>query len=68
LSQPAPVAVRLLLADQGTFYEETVSLPAEALEGYERLIDCLREDPSVLKRVYVDLERLAAAWLVQDEG
>jgi hypothetical protein len=46
-----------------------VSIPKESLASYERLIDCLREDPRVLKEMYVDVERLAAAWLVvEDDG
>jgi hypothetical protein len=45
-----------------------VTLPAEVLAGYDRLIDCLREDPAVLKETYIDVGRLAAAWLVDDEG
>jgi hypothetical protein len=68
MSPRGEVRVRLLLADQGAFREETVSIPKDALAGYERLIDCLREDPRVLKEMYVDVERLAAAWLVEDDG
>ena len=56
--------VRLLFADDGAYHRETLSLPAQALERYERLIDCLREDPEVLARVHVDVERLCAAYLV----
>jgi hypothetical protein len=59
--------VRLLLADEGAFHQETVSIPRAALDGYDRLIDCLREDPAVLKEVYVDVARLAAAWLEEGE-
>jgi hypothetical protein len=68
VSQPARVLVRLLLVDEGSYREETVVLPREALARYERLIDCLREDPEVLKELYVDLDRLAGAWLVQDDA
>jgi hypothetical protein len=60
--------VRLLFVDEGSYHEQTVTLPSEVLEGYDRLIDCLREDPTVLKSLYVDVERLAAAWLVEDDG
>jgi hypothetical protein len=45
-----------------------VSIPKDAMDGYERLIDCLREDPSVLKEMYIDVGRLAAAWVVEDDG
>ena len=68
MSKSARVRVRLLLADDGAFHQETISIPRVALDGYERLIDCLREDPGVLKEVYVDVARLAAAWLVEGEG
>jgi hypothetical protein len=44
-----------------------VELPASVVEGYDRLIDGLREDPEVLRRVYVDLGRLAGAWVEDDE-
>jgi hypothetical protein len=61
------VRVRLLLADSGTFHEEDILVSASALEGYDRLIDGLQEDPGLLKRVYLDFERLSAAWLVSEE-
>jgi hypothetical protein len=57
--------VRLLFADAGSYHHETLTLPAEAVERYERLIDCLREDPEVLGRVHVDVARLCAAYLVE---
>ncbi len=63
----AAVKVRLLFVDEGSYHQEEVEIPAASLERYERLIDCVREDEDVLKRVYVDVERLAAAYLV-DEG
>ena len=55
------VKVRLLFADDGEFEDEVVEIPAASLEGYDRLIDCLREDPDVLKRVHIDVERLVSA-------
>jgi len=60
--------VRLLFVDDGSYHRETISIPARALEGYERLIDCLREDPAVLEQVYLDAGRLCAAYLVEDEA
>jgi hypothetical protein len=60
-------AVRLLIVDDGSYHEQTVIIPTDVLAAYDRLIDCLREDPAVLKTLYVDLERLAGAWLVDDE-
>ena len=58
------VRVRLVLADGGGFHNEEVDVPAASLEGYDRLIDCLREDPEVLKRLHVDVDRLSAAHVV----
>jgi hypothetical protein len=60
------VKVRLLFVDDGSYHHETIELPADLLEGYERLIDGLREEPAVLKRAYVDIGRLCAAWVVED--
>ncbi len=53
--------VRLLFADEGSFHHEVVSVPADALERHERLIDCLLEDPDVLRTVHVDVDRLCSA-------
>lgn len=53
--------VRLLFADDGDFHHETVEIPAAAVKKYDRLIDCLREDESVLKRLFVDVDRLVSA-------
>lgn len=63
----ALTTVRLLFVDEGSYHHELIRVPAEALEGYERIIDCLREEPSVLKRVYVDVERLCSASVVEEE-
>lgn len=62
MSAKGVVTVRLLFVDQGLYHHEDVELPADSVEAYERLIDCLREDPVVLKRVYVDVDRLVAAY------
>lgn len=59
--------VRLLFVDEGVYHHEEVSIPADALGGYDRLIDCLREEPRVLKDLFVDAERLCAAYLVPEE-
>lgn len=58
--------VRLLFVDEGAYHRETVSLPLDDLDRYDRLIDYLREDPALLRRVYVDADRLCAAYLVED--
>ena len=55
------VTVRLLFVDEGSYHHEDVEVPASSVEAYDRLIDCLREDPVVLKQVYVDVDRLVAA-------
>ena len=59
------VTVRLLFADEGAYHHEDIQIPLELLERYERLIDCLREEPDVLKTVYVDVGRLCAAYRVE---
>jgi hypothetical protein len=55
--------VRLLFVDDGSFHHEEVQIPAGAMAGYERLIDCLMEDPAVLKRLHVDVSRVCSAEL-----
>jgi hypothetical protein len=59
------VKVRLLFVDDGSYHHEVIELPAESVDAYERLIDCVREDPTVLKRLHVDLDRLCAAYLTE---
>jgi hypothetical protein len=61
----AMVKVRLLFVDDGSYHHEEVDLPVGDMAEYERLIDFVREDPGVLKRVHVDLDRLCAAYLVE---
>jgi len=58
------VTVRLLFVDEGSYHHEDVQIPAAVLEGYERLVDCIREDAGVLKKIHVDVGRLCAAYLV----
>ena len=57
------VKVRLLFVDDGDYHHETVEIPAASLEAHDRLIDCLREDPEVLRRIHVDLGRLVSAYI-----
>ncbi|HEY0810471.1 MAG TPA: hypothetical protein VGD49_09940 [Longimicrobiales bacterium] len=59
--------VRLVFADRGAFHDLVVQLPAEVLARHERIIDAIREEPSITGEVYVDLRRLVAAHVVQDE-
>ena len=61
-----PVRIRLLFVDYGSYQHEDVSVPGDVVARYERLIDCLREDPDVLRQLHVDVTRLCAAWLVDD--
>ncbi len=60
--------VRLLFADRGEFYTETVSIPADRLGAYDRLVDLLREDPSVTQQLYVDFRRLVSAVVAEEGG
>lgn len=66
MSEPA-VTIRLLFADEGAFRHEEIRVPAAALDRYERLIDLLREEESVLRRAYVDLDRLCSAQVVEED-
>lgn len=60
--------VRLLFVDDGSYHHEVVRVPTRALGEYDRLIDCIREDPAVLGRLYVDVERLCSAAVVDESG
>lgn len=62
----ATVPVRLVFADQGTFHAETVHVPLSVLSRYDRLIDMLREEESVTRQMYLDLQRLVSAFVVGD--
>jgi len=66
MSKKGSTKVRLLFVDGGSYHHEDVGIPAEALEGYARLIDCVREDEGVQKRLYVDVARLCSAWVVEE--
>ena len=57
------VKVRLLFVDDGEYHHETVEIPAGSIDAHERLIDCLREDDAVQKKIFVDVDRLVAAQL-----
>lgn len=63
--RPLTVSVRLVFADQGTFHTDTVQVPLEKLGQYERLLDLLREEPSVTRQIYLDLRRLVSAWVIE---
>ncbi|MQA90273.1 MAG: hypothetical protein GEU90_08560 [Gemmatimonas sp.] len=59
--------MRLVFADEGEFHAETVRLPADRIDSYDRLVDVLREEPSVTRQLYVDMRRLVSARVVEDE-
>ena len=61
------VKVRLLFVDEGEYHHETVEIPEGSVEKYGRLIDCLREDPDVLSRMHVDVDRLVSAYVKDDD-
>lgn len=56
--------IRLLFVDDGAYHHEEIQLPDGSLDDYERLIDGLREDPAVLRQLFLDVERLCAAWVI----
>ena len=60
--------IRLLFVDEGSFHHEEVQIPVEAIAGYDRLIDCLMEDPTVLKRLHVDVSRVCSAELAREKS
>jgi hypothetical protein len=62
----AKLKIRLLFVDEGSYHHEDVEIPASSLEGYDRLIDCVREDEAVLKGLYVDVARLCGAWVTEE--
>jgi hypothetical protein len=64
----ARTQVRLLFVDEGQFHNVDLSLPSEILERYDRLIDALREDDTVLREMYVDVARLCAVWRLDTQG
>lgn len=62
----SPIRVRLLFVDDGAYHHEELELPRSVVEDHDRLIDGLREDPGLLKKVYVDAGRLCGAWVVEE--
>lgn len=61
----ATVTVRLLFVDEGSFHHEEVAIPEASMAAYDRLVDCVREDVDVLRRLHVDMDRLVSAYLIQ---
>ena len=60
------VRIRVLFADSGTFHREELSVAASSLHAHPRLIDSLREDPEVVRKIHLDVNRLCAAWVVEE--
>jgi hypothetical protein len=60
--------VQLVFADEGAFHSVIVSIRGTQIAEYERLVDLLREEPSVTKGLYIDMKRLVSASLVDEEG
>ncbi len=60
------VTIRLLFVDEGSYRPEDIQVPAGVVSRYERLIDLLQEEPSVLQRTFVDLDRLCAAHVLEE--
>ena len=60
-------SVKLVFADRGAFHDVVVQVPADVLARHERIIDALREEPSITGEVYMDLRRLVAAYVVTDD-
>lgn len=67
MSRKKTMKVRILFVDEGSYHHEEIRVPTAALDDYDRLIDGLREEPTVLKQLYVDVERLCAAWVIDDD-
>lgn len=65
MSKKKTMRVRLLFADEGSYHHEEIELPTGSADAYDRLIDFVREDAEVLRRMHVDLDRLCAAYLVE---
>ena len=61
------VRVRLVFADQGTFHAETVHVPIDMLDRYDRLVDLLREEEAVTRQLFVDMGRLVSAYVENDQ-
>ncbi len=61
MTQASEVTIRLLFVDEGVYHNEEIVVSTDLLSKYERLVDLLQEEPAVLKRLHVDLDRLCSA-------
>ena len=65
MTRAVDVMIRLLFVDKGAYHYEEIEVPKALLTGYEQLLDLLREKKrSVLKRLYIDLDRLSSVQIV----
>jgi hypothetical protein len=60
--------IRLVFADEGSFHAETVQVPIQKIGEYDRLVDLLREEPSVTRQLHLDMRRLVSAYVVGEGG
>ena len=58
--------VKLVFADRGAFHDVVVHVAADVLARHERIIDALREEPSITGEVFIDMRRLVAAYVVTE--
>ena len=63
----ATCRLKLVFADRWVFHSVKVNIPAARLNDYDRLVDLLREEPSVTRQLYVDWRRLVSAAVDEDE-
>ncbi len=61
MSAAPEIVIRLLFVDDGSYHTEEIRVREDLLERYERLIDLLQEEPTVLKRIHIDFGRLCSA-------
>jgi hypothetical protein len=57
----ATIQIRIVFADEGAFHAETVTVPSAGVDAHDRLIDFLREDPEVTRRLHLDMRRVVSA-------
>ena len=55
----------MLFVDEGAYHQEDLEVSAEDAREYDRLIDYLQEDEALQKRIYLDTDRLCAAWVLE---
>jgi hypothetical protein len=66
VSKKKQVRIRLLFVDEGGYHDDEVTIPADVVEKYDRLIDVFMEDEGVQKSMFVDVGRLCSAVIVEE--